>query len=116
MGQEEKQMMNDHDLLIRLDTKLESFSQQHTTMFASFNDAIHRFFSEVKTKADKDEFLELKKSHEELKGLVSKHDTFLEVGTAKKQTVITIGEWGVKGWTILIATVGLIITVVRALK
>lgn len=97
----------DHDLLIRIHTQFESFEKVNSTLHANLNDKIVTLMTNLSSKAEKEDLREI---HEFVKN-VDVRLAVLEKKTAeyeiKKQTVINLGNMGIKGWSLITAAIGL---------
>ncbi len=108
--------VTDHDLLIRLDTKFEFFVKNHTEMWGSFTDLVSKFMIAVEKKADKAIIDDMSLKIEDLKKKVDKHETQMEINNSKKQFVLSLGDWGAKGWGLLLTTIGTILAILAIYK
>jgi len=110
------EQMSDHDLLIRLDTKFEVFVQNHTSTWATFTDLVQKFMLGIDKKADKMDILEISKRIVDLEKKVGEHETSFKINNGKNQFAFQIGEWGLKSWGALIATVAAIAGILKLFR
>lgn len=101
---QEKQ--NDHDLLIILHTKFEQFEKTHARFWSELNDKMTRMLHEVEKKAEKEDVKELEKRVI----ILENYDNEQRV---RKQTIINLGEIGVKGWVVISGAVLFFIAVIK---
>lgn len=108
--------ITDHDLLIRLDTKFEDFVISHNSMWGSFTEIINKFMTAIEKKADKVDISEIKIEIDNIKKKVDLHDTAIQISNGKKEFAVQIGEWGIKGWGAILATIGAIVGLIELIK
>lgn len=98
---------NDHDLLIRLDTRFDTLDKNHTQMWASFTEIVHKFMGHLENKVDKEEF-------NSVRIMVVSHDKILQEESVRDKTVIKLGQLGIKFWAGLMGFVIFLLTVYKA--
>lgn len=95
---------SDHDLLIKLDVQL---TQMYVTL--------QNFITTLEKKADKADVEALKHEIARLNVVVGKLETDNKLATARKQTIISVGEMGLKGWAALLTTISFILGLIKLL-
>lgn len=95
---------SDHDLLIRLDEKLMS-------LFT----VVSNFLDKIEKKADKADVEVIKTDLAKVVAVVSNMQIENKMAVAKKQTIISMGEIGAKGWAFIVTTIAATITLIKLL-
>lgn len=108
--------VNDHDLLIRLDTKFEEFIKSHSMSFKDLNEKLLRVLNQIENKADRHDVVALMDRVEKIDERIVVLETDRMTEIAKKQTIINLGNIGAKGWAMITGAVLFILAVLQALK
>lgn len=95
---------SDHDLLIRLEENLK-------TVLSTMNSFLDKF----EKKADKADVEIIKTDLAKVINVVSEMRIEAKMAVAKKQTIISMGEIGVKGWAFIVTTIAATITLIKLL-
>lgn len=126
----------DHDLLIKLNTKFDSFEKAVTSIWESLGDKMNRILVQMENKADKSDVLRLEASLVGLAQRVAKVESLehrLEVvekmepridtlerwkseSDTRKQTLINLGNINVKFWGWFLSIASLIFMLLRELR
>lgn len=85
-------------------------------MTATLHAKFEKVFSLIEKKADKEDVREIKKEIKYIDTRVKSVEDKQETQEAKKQTLIDIGNMGVKGWGILIGGVSFCIMIIEWIK
>lgn len=107
---------SDHDLLIELNTKFSSFETASDRMWRDVNEKMSRILLQMDEKADKQsvKFLQQNIDKVEIRVLTLETDRAKE--NTRRETVINLGNMGIKTWSIIAGIIGLLITIISAMK
>jgi len=106
----------DHDLLIKLHTRFETFEKMTTQMWDSLNGKMAQILMEVSSKADKRDVDFIQQGYEILTSRTTQLERLIDTQNAKKQTLIDLGNMGVKGWAVFTGVILFAIAVFDALR
>lgn len=107
---------SDHDLLIELNTKFSSFETASDRMWRDVNDKMSRILIQMDEKADKQSISYIQQSIDKLEARLLTVETERAKENTKRETVINLGNMGIKTWTLIAGVIGLLITIIEALK
>ena len=107
---------SDHDLLIELNTKFSSFETASDRMWRDVNDKMSRILIQMDEKADKQSISFIQQSIDKLEARLLTVETERAKENTKRETVINLGNMGIKTWTLIAGVIGLLITIIEALK
>jgi len=107
---------NDHDLLIKLDTRFNSVENMFCRMSDSINDKISQILAILNTKVDKNEFDTLKQQTEAHLVRIKDIEQTQRDAQVRKQFVVDLGSMGVRSWLFLTGAIITVITIVRSLS
>ena len=106
---------NDHDLLIRLSAGFESFEKStHRTLF-EINKGIERMGVQMEQKADKSDIRLLQDNITGIDKRVTIVEGSLRDLAVRKQTVYQLGDMGVKGWTLFVGFIAIVLSLINAI-
>lgn len=108
--------MTDHDLLIRLDARLESLEKSQRTAWEGFNERILSILEVIKSKAEKSEVEEMKNKMNDLNARTMKLEEREKKEDIQKQMVINLGAGGVKVWQFVVGAILFFISVIAFLN
>jgi len=110
----------DHDLLIELNIKFTSFENATDRTWRDVNDKMSRILTQMDSKADKQTtvLLQEKIDSVEKRAQAIETDRLREStqATTKRETVINLGNMGLKTWSLIAGAIGLLITIINAVK
>lgn len=112
----DKRTNNDHDLLITLNTKFESFESSFSRAFLNLEDKMSRILIQMEQKADKSDIKLIQEELKSIDGRVRVVEDKIQKDETKKELIINLGNMGLKGWTILTGFVLFIIAIINAIK
>jgi hypothetical protein len=107
---------SDHDLLIELNTKFVSFETASDRMWRDVNDKMSRILLQMDEKADKQAVKFLQQNVDKLESRVNLIEAERSKETVRRETVINLGNMGIKTWTLIAGIIGLLITVMQLLN
>lgn len=107
---------SDHDLLIELNTKFSTFETASDRMWRDVNDKMSRILIQMDEKADKQSISFIQQSIDKLEARLLTVETERAKENTKRETVINLGNMGIKTWTLIAGMIGLLITIIEALK
>lgn len=107
---------SDHDLLIELNTKFTSFEAATSGIWRDINDKMSRILLQIDSKADKQAATFLQENQLKLEARVLAIETERSKEVTKRETVVNLGNMGIKTWTLIAGLIGLLITIINAIK
>lgn len=100
--------MDDHDLLIRLDTKFDDFKTSMKELTVSLNEKFANVFAELKNKADKHDLHEVRTEINGLDNRLQKVEDVQDAKEVKSDVWKGIRAMGLKGWGIFVGAAGIL--------
>lgn len=107
---------SDHDLLIELNTKFSSFETASDRMWRDVNDKMSRVLLQMDEKADKQSVKFVQQSLDKLETRVTTIEADRAKETTRRETVINLGNMGMKTWSLIAGIIGLLITLLNVWK
>jgi hypothetical protein len=102
MEENKKHNMNDHDLLIRLDTKFDDFKSSMKDLTRSLEEKFASIFAELKNKADRHELYEVKGDISNIDNRLSTVENKQENQDVRRGIWSDIRAMGWKSWGFLV--------------
>lgn len=107
---------SDHDLLIELNIRFSSFEASNDRTWRDVNDKMSRLLLQMESKADKQDLRNLEGSIQKIEGRVQAIETSRALDNNRKETVINLGNLGIKTWTLIAGFVLFVISIVNLLR
>ena len=107
---------DDHDLLIKLDTRFDSFENMFCRMSDSINDKITQILAILNTKVDKNELDLLRQQTDAHLTRIKDIEQAQRDAKVRRQFVVDLGSMGIRGWVFLTGAIIAIMTIYRSLS
>lgn len=96
---------NDHDVLVRLDTKFEHFTKQVDTLLAIMQE-----------KADKSDIREVRSHVKDNSERIATLEGTHRDSDVRKQALLQIGKFGIDGWQLFVGAMMALLTIWQLIK